>query len=316
MGLIWGASFLFIKIGLGGLSFGQVAWTRVLLGALALGVIVLVTRQRLPREPIVYLHFLVIGLTYCVIPHLLFAWAEQYVTSGLASIYNATTPIMTALMATLVFRVERLQRDQVLGIAVGIVGVVVIVGPWRSLLAGDLLGQLACLGATLCYGFSFAYARRFVSFRPISGTSYAFLNIGMAGLVMIALTPVIAIAPLHLDGWIVASLLVLGILGTGVAYIWNVNVLRAWGPTAASTVTYVTPVVGVALGILVLGEVLSWNEPAGAALVLVGILLAQGRLRARRRGAGDDGSTAPGAAKEPPTREGPAAEATGPSITH
>jgi drug/metabolite transporter (DMT)-like permease len=283
MGVIWGSSFLFIKVALGGLSFGQVAWVRILLGALALSAVVLVLRGKLPREPIVYLHFLVIGLTYCVIPHLLFAWAEQYITSGLTSIYNATTPIMTALMAALVFRVEKLVGGQILGIAVGIVGVVLIIGPWAVALDGSLWGQLACLGATLCYGFTGAYAKKFILNRPMPGTTYAFLNIGAAGLVMAALTPVVAISPVRLNGWIVASVLALGILGTGLAYVWNANVLRAWGPTATSTVTYVTPVVGVALGVLVLGERLSWNEPVGAVVVILGILLAQQRLRVPRR---------------------------------
>ena len=284
MGVIWGASFLFIKIALGGLSFGQVAWTRLILGTLALTIVVLFMRAKLPREPIVYVHFLVIGITFCVIPHLLFSWAEQYVTSGLASIYNATTPIMTAIIAALVFRVEKLVGGQVLGIAIGIIGVIVIIGPWRAAaLEGDLAGQLACLGATLCYGFSLSYARKFVSQRPIAGATYAFLNIGMAGVVMALLTPVVALGPVSLNPAIVASLLTLGILGTGVAYVWNINVLRAWGPTAASTVTYVTPVVGVALGIIVLGETLSWNEPVGALLVLVGILFAQRRIKLGRR---------------------------------
>jgi drug/metabolite transporter (DMT)-like permease len=290
MGIIWGASFLFIKVALGGLSFGQVAWTRLILGAVVLGIVALVLRSKLPREPIVYLHFLVLGLTFCVIPHLLFSWAEQYVSSGLASIYNATTPIMTVVMAALVFRVEKIVGGQVLGIVIGILGVIVIIGPWRlALLDGNVVGQFACLGATLCYGFAGAYARKFVSFRPIAGPTYAFLNIGMAGAVMVLLTPVVALKPVHLDVWIVLSLLALGILGTGLAYVWNINVLRAWGPTAASTVTYVTPVVGVLLGVLVLHEQLSWNEPAGALLVILGILFAQRRIRlpfgAQRRNA-------------------------------
>ncbi|MDF2574644.1 MAG: hypothetical protein K0S05_1556, partial [Agromyces sp.] len=87
----------------------------------------------------------------------------------------------------------------------------------------------------------------------------------------------------ELDWRVVGSLLALGVLGTGLAYIWNINVLRAWGPTGVSTVTYVTPVVGVALGVLLLGERFSWHEPVGAVLVLFGILLAQGRLRMPRR---------------------------------
>ena len=286
MGLVWGSSFLFMKIALGGVSFGQIAWTRLVLGGLTLGLIVLVTRPRikngpvLPREGVVWLHFLVIAISGCVIPHLLFAWAEQYVSSSLASIYNAVTPIMTAIMATLAFRVEALVRAQVAGIVLGIAGVVVIIGPWQySSLTGDLWGQLACLGAATCYGFTFGYTRRFLSGRPIAGSTFAFLNIGTAGVIMLVLTPVLAWSPVALTAPIVVCLLALGALGTGLAYIWNINVLRAWGPTNASTVTYVTPVVGVVLGVLVLAETFSWHEPLGAVLVLVGILLTQKRLR-------------------------------------
>jgi drug/metabolite transporter (DMT)-like permease len=284
MGLVWGASFLFMKIALEGVSFYQVAWSRLVLGGLTLGLIVLLTRQRLPRERAVYLHFLVIAMTNCVIPHLAFAWAEQYVSSGLASIYNAVTPITTALMVTLAFHVEKLNRGQVLGIGIGIAGVIVIIAPWQhAAFTGDLAGQLACLLAATCYGFSFGYTRRFLSHRPIPGTSFAFLNIGVAGAIMLLLTPVIAWQPVDLDLGIVAGLLTLGVLGTGVAYIWNINVLRAWGPTNASTVTYITPVVGVLLGVLVLGETFSLNQPAGAALVFVGILFTQQRIRLSRR---------------------------------
>ena len=260
------------------------AWARLVLGGLTLLVIALLARQRFPRERAVWGHFLVIAVTNCIIPHLAFAWAEQYVSSGLASIYNAVTPIMTALFVTLAFKVEKLTAAQVVGIALGIFGVIVIIGPWRyDAFTGDLAGQLACLLAAFCYGFSYGYIRRFLSHRPIPGIMFAFMNIGVAGFIMLLLTPVIAWTPVELNGWIIASLLVLGIFGTGLAYIWNINVLRAWGPTAASTVTYVTPVVGVFLGVVILAEVLSWNEPVGAVIVFIGILFAQRRIRLSRK---------------------------------
>ncbi|NYD68178.1 DMT family transporter [Agromyces atrinae] len=294
MGVVWGASFLFMKVALEGVAFGQVAWSRLVLGALTLAVIMLVMRPRvagpggvlgpiLPREPIVYLHFLVVTLSGCVVPFLLYAWAEQYVSSSLASIYNATTPIATALLATLAFRVEKLGRMQWAGVVVGILGVLVIIGPWQyAALTGSLAGQIACVAAPLCYGVMFGYTRKFLSGRPIHGVTFAFLNIGTGALVMLVLTPVVALGALELDPLIVGSLLVLGTVGTGLCYIWNINVLRAWGPTNTSTVTYVTPVVGVILGVVLLHERFSWHEPLGAILVVVGILLAQNRLRRRR----------------------------------
>ncbi|MEI3866234.1 DMT family transporter [Microbacterium sp. CCNWLW134] len=279
-GIVWGSSFLFMKVALEGVGPGQVAWARLVLGALALGVLVAVRRERLPRSLRIWGHMSVLALTFCVIPFLLFSWAQQHVTSGLASIYNATTPIMTAIMAGLLLRVERLNREQVTGIAVGIVGVVVIIGPWQGLdLSQSVVAQLAILGATACYGFSLAYMRRFVAHTGMSALTFSFLNIGIAAAIMIVLTPVIAWAPVQLTPAIVLSLILLGALGTGLAYIWNQNVVRAWGPTRASTVTYITPVIGVALGILILGERLSWNEPVGALVVFAGILLAQGRVR-------------------------------------
>lgn len=283
-GIIWGSSFLFMKVALEGISPGQVAWSRLILGALTLGIFVLLRRDTLPRDLKVWAHMTVLALTFCVAPFLLFSWAQQHVTSGLASIYNATTPIMTAIMAGLLFRVEKLKAVQIAGVLVGILGVMVIIAPWQGLdLTQSLVAQLAILGATACYGFSLAYMRKFVSNTGMSALVFSFLNIGIAAVIMLALTPAVALTPVRLDPWIIGSVLLLGCLGTGVAYIWNQNALRAWGPTRASTVTYITPVVGVALGIIVLGEALSWNEPVGALVVFVGILLAQDRLRLGRK---------------------------------
>jgi drug/metabolite transporter (DMT)-like permease len=284
MGLIWGASFLFIKVALTGVSFGQVAWARAVLGGLTLAIIFVITRQKLPREPVVWLHFTVMAIVFCVLPYLLFAWAEQSVSSSLASIYNAVTPITTALIATLGFRVEKLTTPQVIGIVLGIAGVLVIIAPWQAgVLGGSLAGQLACLGAVTCYGFALSYQRRFLAARGIPGLTSATLNIGLAGAIFLLLTPIVAWQPVRLDFWVVGSLVLLGALGTGLAYAWNYAVLAAWGPTRTSTVTYVTPLVGVALGFLLLGERLSWHEPLGALVVLLGILLTQGRLRVGRR---------------------------------
>ena len=282
-GIVWGSSFLFMKVALTGLAPGQVAWGRLVLGALTLGAFMLLRRESLPRRPIIWFHLAVVGIVFCVLPFLLFSWAQQHVTSGLASIYNATTPIMTAVMAWAVFRVESLKPVQITGIVLGIFGVLVIVGPWQGLdLDQSLVAQFAILGATACYGIGLAYMRRFLANSGLSPLSFAFTYIALAATVMLVLTPVVAVGPIEWSPWVIASMLMLGCLGTGVAYIWNQNALRAWGPTRASTVTYITPVVGVVLGMVVLGEPLAWNEPVGALIVFLGILLAQDRLRRRR----------------------------------
>ncbi|MFF8188549.1 DMT family transporter [Microbacterium sp. NPDC016588] len=285
-GIVWGSSFLFIAVALTGMTPAQVAGGRLLFGALALAAVVAIRRERMPRSPRIWAHLCVLGVTFCAVPFLLFAWAEQHVSSGLASIFNATTPIMTAVMAWAVFRVERLRAGQLAGIALGILGVVVIIAPGALTdLGGSTVAQVALLGATACYGFSLAYMRRFLSNAGLTGIAFAFGYIGPAALLMVLLSPLILAEPMRLTPAVVASIVALGVLGTGLAYVWNQNTLRAWGPTRASTVTYITPVVGVALGIVVLGERITWNEPAGALIVFLGILLVQDRVRLRRRAA-------------------------------
>lgn len=279
-GIVWGSSFLFIAVALTGMTPAQVAWSRLVFGAVALGAIIAIRRERLPRSPRVWGHLAVIAVTFCVTPYLLFAWAQQYVTSSLASIFNATTPIMTAILAWAVFRVEKLTSGQLAGIALGIAGVVLIIAPGAVLdLGGSVVAQLALLGATTCYGFSLTYMRRFLSTTGLSGLSLAGGYIGIGAAIMLVLSPLVFLEPVRWDPWVLASVVLLGTLGTGLAYAWNQNTLAAWGPTRASTVTYITPVIGVLLGIVVLGEHLTWNEPAGAVVVLLGILLVQRRLR-------------------------------------
>src|SRR5262245_37061851 len=116
LALAWGASFLFIKIGLEGLSPGQVVLGRLVAGAATLALLCLMTRRALPSAPVVWAHLTVVAVLLCVAPFLLFAWAEQHISSGLASIYNATTPLMTMVVALALLPQERLSRDRILGL--------------------------------------------------------------------------------------------------------------------------------------------------------------------------------------------------------
>lgn len=282
LALTWGASFLFVAIALEGLSPAQVVLGRLVTGAVALAMICLIGRHRLPPFGRVWAHLLVVSLLLCVIPFLLFAWAQQDISSGLASIYNATTPLMTMLVSLLALREERPTRDRTIGIAVGFLGVLTVLGPWNGLGGGTALAQLACLGATAGYGVAFVYLRRFVSPLGLSAIPVATVQVGLGAVVMLALAPAIAIAPVSLSVPVVLAVLALGALGTGLAYVWNTNIVGAWGATNASTVTYLTPVVGVVLGVIVLSERISWNEPVGAVIVIVGIAITQGRMRRRR----------------------------------
>lgn len=274
----WGASFLFIKIGLEGLTPGQVVWGRLVFGAAALVVISAVTRTPLPGDPRLWGHLLVVALLLCVVPFSLFAWAEQHVSSGVASVLNATTPLMTVLVGMAALPQERLSRDRVAGLLLGFAGVLVVIGAWNLTAGGELLGQLACLGATASYGLAFVYLRRFVASRNLPALTVATVQVVLGGLVMLVATPFIADPTPILTGRVVAAVVLLGVLGTGLAYVWNTAIVGRWGATNASTVTYLTPLVGVLLGVLILGESATWNQPLGALVIVAGIVVAQGRL--------------------------------------
>ncbi|WP_020659733.1 DMT family transporter [Amycolatopsis benzoatilytica] len=284
LAVVWGASFLFIKVGLQGLSPAQVALARVALGALTIGAILLARKRSLPRDPRLWAHLAVVSVLFCVGPFLLYPWAEQYVSSGLASIFNATTPLLTMLFGAAALPAERLTRPKIAGLLLGFAGVLTLVGVWRGIdLSHEVLAQLACLGATTCYGAAFVYLRKFVSPRCTDPFVVAFGQTGFATLILLATTPLIGAQPVRLNASVVLSMLALGVLGTGLAYAWNTAVAAAWGAANASAVTYLTPVVGVLLGALVHDEPVHWNEPVGAVLVVVGILASHGRLSPARQ---------------------------------
>lgn len=299
----WGASFLFIKVALEGVSPGQVVLGRLVAGTVALAVVCVVTRQRLPRDPVVWGHLSVVALLMCVVPFSLFAWAEQHVSSGVASILNATTPLMTMGVSLAALPAERPTRARLAGLLTGLGGVALVLAPWTAAGTGAgaagggaRAGQVACLLATFCYGVSFVYLRRTIAPRRLAAVPVATVQVGLAAALVLALAPVVAAQPVQLDGRVVAAVLALGVLGTGFAYVWNTNVVTGWGATNASTVTYLTPLVGVAAGAAVLGEHVTWNQPVGAVVVVSGVVVAQervpavlaaaGRLSGLRRGPG------------------------------
>jgi drug/metabolite transporter (DMT)-like permease len=257
-----------------------VAFGRIAFGALTLVVLALIRRERFPADPRFWLHILVVAALFNAAPFTLFAFGEKHVSSIFAGLWNATTPLWVLLTLLAAFPEERPTRGRLLGIAVGFAGAAVLIGPWRGLGGGTLIGHLACAGAALCYGLGFPYTRRYLASRTESGVVLSACQLTCAG-VILAPFLLLAHAPtadIGLDGW--GSILALGALGSGVAYVLNYAVVRARGSAVASTVTYVIPVVSTVLGALVLGEALHWNQPVGAAVLLGGIAISQGRLGA------------------------------------
>ena len=281
---IWGCSFLFIKVGDEALAPLQVALGRMIVGSLTLLLVLVVRGERLPRTLRLWGHLAVAGLVSNALPFSLYAYGETRVTSVLAGIWNATTPLVTLLVVLLALPEERPSRERIAGLLLGFAGAGVVLGVWRGIGSQELLGNLACFGAAACYGIGFPYARRHLAGRPESAIalSAAQLLCGTAELAIV--TPFFTSAPALLPLRVVGSILALGALGTGAAYVLNYGLLREVGATATSTVTYVIPLFATVVGVLVLGEPLTWNEPVGAVVVVLGILVSQGRLSALRRG--------------------------------
>ena len=296
---IWGSSYLLIKLGLGALSGVQVASLRILCGVLVLLLLLVVTRTRLPRGGRTWGHLLVTGTLLCTLPWTLFALGEERVTSAVAGISNATTPVAAVLATALMLPGEPVGRRRQLGVAIGFVGVVLIAQPWSLERGPDPVGLTMVLAASASYGVGWTYVRRYLHGVDPGGLSMPTAQV----LVAAAQVPVL----LLLDWWLRGSppagpldpgrlpagftgadlwgpllaVVVLGVVGTGLAQAMQYAVVRAAGPTVATSVTYPIIVVSVLLGVVLLGESIGPLVLAGAVVVLLGSLLITGPRRAR-----------------------------------
>jgi drug/metabolite transporter (DMT)-like permease len=287
LGAIWGSSFLFIKVAVRELHPLYVTLGRVGLGAATLLVLLVVLRDRLPRDRLLWGHLAVLGVIGIAVPFTLFGYGEQRIPSLLAGIWNATTPLVALPLAALVFRTERLSTRRALGIGVGFAGVLVVLGVWQGVGGAALTGQLMCFGAAVCYGVAIPYQKRFVAGHPGSTLALTAAQLVVATVLLALVAPLVAGAPpavTQLSGQVVGSVVALGMFGTGIAFVLHLRNNRLAGASTASMVTYLIPVFAVLAGVLVLGESLTWFQPAGALIVLAGVAIAQGRRRRPRPG--------------------------------
>lgn len=281
LALIWGCSFLFIKVGLDSFTPVGVAFGRILLGAITLIIAALIFRTRLPPRWS-WKYLFITSLLWVSVPWMLFSFAETQVSSALAGIINALTPLMTLLAILIAFREEQPTRARIVGLVLGFAGMLIVVGVWRPLALDNLWAIGGLLVAVACYGIAFPFARRYLTGptarEPIPAISLA-LGLMIWGVVVtgpIALIWGIGSPPFEPSA--IASVAALGILGSGIAYLLNFQVAQRADATTASTVTYLTPLVAVVAGAWVLGEELSWNQPLGGLVVILGAAIAQGLI--------------------------------------
>lgn len=279
----WGASFLFISLALRGLEPSQVGFGRVLIGAVVLWLMLAVTRHRprLTLRDVGAIAVVAIGLS--VVPFVLIPLAQQHITSILASLLNATTPLWTALFVALLIPHERASRAQVAGLLLGAVGIAVLLGAW-NIDEVPLAGALLMLAATAFYGIGSTMSRRLLTRVTEGPTGLSAVQMAVSSVMLL---PVALAAPapepgaLSLSSEALWGLLALGVLGTSFTYVLFWKVVKVAGATTAASVTYVVPVVATVLGVLVLREDLLWHEPVGAVIVLAGVWLAQRKPRPR-----------------------------------
>lgn len=286
LSILWGGSFFFVEIVLDDWPPFSIVLSRVLLAALALWVYVFATGRRLPAKPSIWLAFVIMGLINNAIPFSLIVWGQTQITSGLASILNATTPIFTVLVAGYCLADERISARKVIGAMLGFAGVSVMIGPAALReLGAQVLAQCAILGAALSYACASVYGRRFraLAIDPVAVAT------GQVTASTLMLLPVVLWfeRPFELtapDGYGIAALLGLGLLSTGLAYILFFRLLAAAGALNITLVALLIPVSAILLGTLVLGEVLAAQQFAGMALIGLGLLAIDGRPWRRLRG--------------------------------
>ena len=277
LALIWGSSFLWIKLALRSLSPDEIVVVRLALGALVLYAFLKARGERLPSGANVWAHLVIAALFANVIPFALFAYGERQVDSAVAGILNATTPLWTVLVAIAARQEKRPTPAKLAGIVVGFAGTVVIFSPWRHASQVMSWGGLACLVAGACYGFTFVYMVRFLTGRGLSPLRLAAGQL-LAGTVIAALVLPLLGAPVpHLRADALIAAAILGTMGTGVAYRINYRLLVDEGASATSIVTYLMPIVSVVLGAAALGELIPLNVIIGMLMVLAGVALARRR---------------------------------------
>jgi drug/metabolite transporter (DMT)-like permease len=279
LSLLWGCSFFYFKVLVAELPTFTIVWGRVAIASLSLNVLLFARREPIAKTAGLWTSFAIMGLLNNILPFALIVWGETRISSGLASILNATTPIFAVLAAQYFTRNEKLNWHKGIGVACGFLGVVMLIGPSVLALARgkEILGELACLGAAMIYAAAGIYGRRF------KGVPALHVATGQLTASTLLLVPLVLLIdqPWTLHGpsvhaW--AALLALAVLSTAVAYVIYFRILAVAGATNVLLVTFLVPVSAILLGVLFLDETFTWRTLAGMVLIGLGLAAIDGRL--------------------------------------
>jgi len=272
LALLWGSTFLWIDVALGALHPTQLTVTRCALGATVLLLACRMFGLRLPRGLSTWRHIVVAAFFCNALPFMLFSLGQLTVESGLAGVLTATTPLWSMVLGLVLGTEKRCKPARVGGLLLGFGGVILILAPWQE--SGALgWGALAILGAAASYAVAFTYMQR-----HLVGSGNATLSLSAAQLLAAtALTattlPLGGVLPEHLSPEILLAVIILGTASTGVTFHLTYRIIADEGATNAATVSYLLPVVAVALGAIVLGEEIGLRVVIGGGVVLAGVAL-------------------------------------------
>jgi len=273
LGGLWGSSYLFIKVAVAEVPPLTLVAGRLVLAAAILWIVLLAARQAMPRSRRLWASFAVMGLLNGAVPYSLIFWSEQYISSGLASLLQATMPLFTVLLGHFLVRDERRTAGRVAGVVLGFVGVGLLMLPdLRQGAHANLVGQLAMVASSVSYAGAALFARSRLRGQPALVSTTGQLTMGAVWTLPLSLLiegPLQAVPSLPA----LASWLGLTILGTVIAYVIYFKLIERTSATFVSTVTYIIPVFGLILGALVLGEPLSVTLLVSLGLILAGVLL-------------------------------------------
>ncbi len=277
MALIYGSGFLWTKLAIRSLDPAQLVLCQLCFAALVLLIAVAARRVRLPKTLGPWAHLTVMAIISNIVPYFLFAWGVQRTPSSVAGVVLATTPLLT-LMLAFATGSEYLSGLRVGGLVLGFFGVVMLAAPWRSTVVhGAIAGTGACLLAGICYAVSYVYSRRFLTGRGVSPLALSAGQLSIAAL-LLGITAPITFRELPTLGPItIVSVVLLGVLCTGIAYVLNYRLIQDEGASTASTVNYLFPIVAVFLGVSILNEPITWNLLAGSILVFMGVAVSRAR---------------------------------------
>jgi drug/metabolite transporter (DMT)-like permease len=280
LSVLWGGSFFFVGVAVREMAPLSIAASRVLIAATILLLTLRFSGIALPRHAGIWAAFAIMGLLNNAIPFSLIFWGQSQIPSGLAAILNATTPISTALVAHVFTTDEKLTGNRIVGVLLGLVGVVVMLGP--DLLAGlgssNLLAQGACLLGTLSYACAGVFGRRFRRF-GIPPMTIATGQLMASSAILLPLALIVDRTwQLPLPSWpALGAVLALAVFSTALAYVLFFRVMAVAGSNV-NLVTLLVPVSAILLGVLVLGEQLAPRHFAGMAVIALGLVAIDGRV--------------------------------------